>query len=98
MGIQDRDYYREGPSFLEKVGQQGATVWLIAITCGIFLGQCVTGAPGRGPLAQLGIYDTKLILDGEVWRLFTSMFLHNDLLHVVFNMLILYFVGRRLED
>ncbi len=42
MGIQDRDYYREGPSFLDRVGQQGATVWLIAVTVGVFFGQMLS--------------------------------------------------------
>ncbi|MCI0705235.1 MAG: rhomboid family intramembrane serine protease [Planctomycetia bacterium] len=98
MGIQDRDYYREGPSFLDRVGQQGATVWLIAITCGVFLGQCITGAPLRGPLTVIGIYDPKLIMQGEIWRLFTPIFLHADLWHLAVNMLVLYFVGRGLEE
>ncbi len=97
MGIQDRDYYREGPSFLDRVGQQGATVWLIAITCGVFFGQCVTGNPLRGPLAQIGVFDPQLILQGEVWRLLTPVFLHQDLFHLFFNMLLLFWVGQRLE-
>ena len=97
MGIQDRDYYREGPSFLDRVGQQGATVWLIAITCGVFFGQCVTGNPLRGPLAEVGAFDTRLILGGEVWRLFTPVFLHADLWHLLFNMLALYWAGQQLE-
>lgn len=98
MGIQDRDYYREGPSLLDRVGQQGATVWIIAITCGVFFGQVITGAPLRGPLAAIGIYDPRLILEGEVWRLFTPIFLHADLFHLFSNMLILFFTGRRLEE
>lgn len=97
MGIQDRDYYREGPSFLDRVGQQGATVWLVAITCGVFFGQCVTGNPLRGPLAEIGAFDTRLILAGEVWRLFTPVFLHADLWHLLFNMLALYWAGQQLE-
>jgi membrane associated rhomboid family serine protease len=113
MGIQDRDYYREGPSFLDRVGAQGATVWLIAITCGIFFGQILTVPPlkpgelqpgqpldpmFRSLLASYGTFDTARILDGEVWRLFTSMFLHGGIFHLVFNMYLLYVVGRRLED
>lgn len=94
MGIQDRDYYREGPSFLDRVGQQGATVWLIAITCGIFFGQCVPGSP----LVQLGVYNPDLILEGEVWRLLTAVFLHSGIWHLFFNMLVLYWTGREMED
>lgn len=94
MGIQDRDYYRDGPSFLDRVGEQGATVWLIAITCGIFFGQYVPGSP----LTETFVFDTERVSDGEVWRLFTSMFLHGGLFHLFFNMLFLYMAGPRLEE
>jgi membrane associated rhomboid family serine protease len=96
MGIQDRDYYREGPSFLDRVGAQGATVWLIAITCGVFFGQMFTGVT-QSPLYQVGAFDTKQILEGDVWRLLTSVFLHGGIFHIFFNMMVLYFAGQRLE-
>ncbi|VTR96498.1 rhomboid family protein : Putative membrane protein OS=Singulisphaera acidiphila (strain ATCC BAA-1392 / DSM 18658 / VKM B-2454 / MOB10) GN=Sinac_5094 PE=4 SV=1: Rhomboid [Gemmata massiliana] len=98
MGIQDRDYYREGPSFLDRVGQQGATVWLIAITVGVFFGQIMTGWPrALSPLVAYGAFDTDAVLRGEVWRLLTAAFLHADLWHLFFNMLILYWAGTSLE-
>lgn len=101
MGIQDRDYYREGPSFLDRVGEQGATVWLIAVTCGVFVGQMFSGRGGfilAGPLVEFGAYDPSRILDGEVWRLLTGCFLHSGLWHLFFNMLILFWAGQRLEE
>jgi membrane associated rhomboid family serine protease len=97
MGIQDRDYYRDGPGFLDRVGQQGATVWLIAITCGVFLGQMFSGVT-RSPLVQIGVYDPRLIMEGEVWRLLTSCFLHASIGHIFWNMLILYWAGQAVED
>ncbi len=96
MGIQDRDYYREGPSFLDRVGQQGATVWLIAITVGVFFGQALSGGV-RGPLTEVGALDARVI-QGEVWRLVTAAFLHADLWHLFFNMLVLYWAGSRVEE
>ncbi len=105
MGIQDRDYYREGPSFLDRVGQQGATVWLVAITCGIFFGQMLTaGPPARGnpvllsPLVTYGAFDQTQVMAGEVWRLLTPLFLHSGIFHIFGNMLVLYFTGTRLEE
>ncbi len=38
-----------------------------------------------------------LIMDGQVWRLVTPVFLHSSVLHIVFNMYALYVIGRRLE-
>ncbi|MBP3956380.1 rhomboid family intramembrane serine protease [Gemmata sp. G18] len=99
MGIQDRDYYREGPSFLDRVSQQGATVWLIAITVGVFFGQILSGGPrgGISPLVEYGAFDTQAILRGEVWRLITSAFLHAGLWHLFLNMLVLHWAGSSVE-
>ncbi len=98
MGIQDRDYYREGSSFFDAWSRQGVTVWLIAITCAVFFGQCITGNPLRSPFVEVGAYVPQLVQDGEVWRLFTPMFLHAGIWHLFVNMLVLYFVGTRLEE
>jgi len=40
---------------------------------------------------------TELVVDGEYYRLFTSMFLHQGLLHLGFNCLGLYLYGRQVE-
>src|SRR5437763_15879135 len=99
MGIQDRDYYREGSRGLfDAWGQQGATVWLVVITSVVFFAQCITGHPLNSPLVKAGWYSYPDIMDGEVWRLVTPLFLHASLWHLFFNMLALYFAGTRVED
>src|SRR5438034_11831986 len=99
MGIQDRDYYRDGSGgFLEVWGRQGATVWIIIITSVVFFAQCLTGPPRDSELVRLGCYNPVRVLNGEVWRLVTPLLLHADLWHLFFNMLALYLLGRRVEE
>ena len=47
--------------------------------------------------ALLGVKDNALIIRGQLWRLFTPMFLHGGLLHIGFNMYALYLFGPGLE-
>lgn len=38
------------------------------------------------------------IRQGEIWRIFTPILLHGDLLHLLFNMLWLYVLGKQIEE
>jgi len=99
MGIQDRDYYREDSrGFFDAWGRQGATAWIIIITSVVFFGQCINGHPLSSPLVEAGAYSQTKVLEGEVWRMVTPLFLHASLFHLVCNMLILYVIGSRLEE
>lgn len=48
---------------------------------------------GYKPLEEMGIQNNFLIMQGEVWRLFTPMFLHADFAHLAGNMLTLFYLG-----
>lgn len=48
-------------------------------------------------LAALGVKANSLIIQGQVWRLFTPIFLHGSILHIGFNMYALYIIGPTLE-
>jgi rhomboid protease GluP len=78
---------------------------LLALNIGIFLlmwWQRQGLADPRGiveslQLVQWGSNVGRLTTGGEWWRLFTSMFLHGSLLHLAFNMLVLYQAGQLAE-
>lgn len=44
-------------------------------------------------LFRLGGVERDAVLDGEWWRLFTAMFLHGNLMHIVSNLFTLFFIG-----
>jgi membrane associated rhomboid family serine protease len=79
-----------------------ATYVLIAINVIVFLVEIAQG--GGGLLNEQGsqfVADFSLfgpaVAEGEWYRLVTSGFLHANLMHIGFNMLILFFLGRLLE-
>ena len=49
-------------------------------------------------LLQFGQYNPSIWLNGEFWRLFTGMFVHANIAHIVGNMLFLFIYGLRAED
>lgn len=110
MGIYDREYYRNSRGgFLGSFTGTGQVCkWLILINVGMFLLQIFTPArpvPGwnadsQGLVTDLFMLDSQLIFSGQVWRLLSYAFLHSphEILHIVFNMLFLYWFGRELED
>ncbi len=48
---------------------------------------------GNSIVVGLLILNYQLVLQGAVWQLFTSMFLHVEALHILFNMIALWQVG-----
>ena len=76
------------------------TYVLIGICVVVYLLQIGTQSLlGRDILALAGVKDNALILQGQVWRLLTPMFLHSDQtpLHIAVNMYALFFIGRTVE-
>lgn len=68
---------------------------LIAINIIIYLLDFV---PVIGTLIyNYGLQANYLVADGEIWRIFTAMFLHADFWHVLFNVFWLYLFGPELE-
>ena len=79
------------------------TYVLIGINVLLFLGSggggsIVTGGGGSSQVFQdLALWGPAIDLGHDYWRLITAGFLHSGLLHVGFNMYILYWLGTMLE-
>jgi rhomboid protease GluP len=52
---------------------------------------------GDNMIVGYGLF-TPAVLNGEVWRLFTSLFVHANIAHIAGNMLFLIIYGLRAED
>jgi len=74
---------------------------LIAVNVAVFLGLLLTGGAALrvtgGPLIQFGALNGFAVADGDWWRIVTGGFLHAGVLHILFNMYILYILGTLLE-
>jgi membrane associated rhomboid family serine protease len=79
-----------------------ATFVLIALNVVAFLAEIVSGSggfmtiQGSSIVFDYGLFG-PLVGEGEWYRLVTSGFLHEGLLHIGFNMFALFFLGRILE-
>ena len=83
-------------------GTPTVTQALIAINVAVFVAEVATGAGSlsgtSGTVVEKGaLYGPAIAHGHEYWRLFTSGFLHEGLLHLFVNMLSLWFVGQVLE-
>ena len=78
-----------------------ATIVLIAINVVVYLIE-VAGGSGGFSVTALRVYDMgglfgPAVAEGDWWRLVSSGFVHVSLIHIGFNMLLLFFLGRLLE-
>ncbi len=70
---------------IDAILSQGAT-----LSGGFFGG-------GVGPIGQDNLINAGRVADGEWWRIFTSAFVHLGLIHIGFNMYVLYLYGSVVE-
>ena len=74
------------------------TIMLIVINIAMYLLMTVAGgSTNPNILIEFGAKDNALIAAGQIWRLFTPMFLHIGFQHIVLNMVTLYFLGMQIE-
>lgn len=84
---------------MEEIKKEPVTAGLIFLNILIFLIVEFTGGSENGQhMLECGAAYAPLILEqGEWYRIFSSMFLHFGLPHLVNNMLVLFVMGQRLE-
>jgi len=79
-------------------GKPLVTYTLLGISVVVFLLQLASEyLLGADYPAYLGLKVNELILQGQLWRLFTPMFLHGSFLHIILNMYALLIFGPTLE-
>lgn len=111
MGIYDRPYYREETT--RRLGDMSAwsvNTWIIAINVAVFLLNNVLIPPVDVELPGGFIQRSRLLTEwgefsvgtaiygAQVWRFITFQFLHAGVMHILFNMLGLYFFGGIVEQ
>jgi membrane associated rhomboid family serine protease len=103
VGFQCRECVKQGPdvrSLKTLVAKPVVTLALIAVNVALFVPTLGGGGllgGGNRVLTEIFALNGPDVAAGEWWRLVTSGFLHYGLIHVGFNMFILYQLGTMLE-
>jgi len=95
------------PRLLAPPGAWSFTTWLIVINVAVFVVDRLLkyfvvyyefGPFAMGPLEYWGHFSATAALQyGQLWRVITFQFLHANLIHILFNMFMLYFFGKFIE-
>jgi len=99
MPLHDRDYMRQPPSPgpLRWLAAWTPLHWIIAINIVAFVMQSL-GLLTDGTAAghQMGV-SIQSLMEGRFWTAFTYMFVHDEPLHLLGNLLLIWFFGHRLQ-
>ncbi len=113
MGIYDRDYYRQGRSGFRLRAPRSAVGAIILLNVAVFVLEnvermAVEDRHGDHPLMIVELFSVHvdspqndtLRRPWMWWQFLTYGFVHDptDVLHIVFNMLTLFFLGRDVEE
>ncbi len=78
-------------------GQRSATLWLTVGFVIVFALQCINDVYLHTPVEGWLALTRRGILDGWVWQLFTFQLLHADFFHLVFNLIVFWWLGHFCE-
>lgn len=91
--LETRIDFERGMSLAPKL-----SLALIVANIAVFLWQLSVGAlESKEAIVAAGALERNRVLAGEVWRLFTAMFLHGSVGHLLGNCTILYILGMACE-
>jgi len=98
--IRTRFWLSQNPRFVTNilVGINVA-IYVVLLILSVTIGSGLGSLGGVDPniLVLAGAQVNALVAQGQVWRIFTAMFLHLNLLHIGLNMLSLFLIGGVVE-
>ncbi|QQE12851.1 rhomboid family intramembrane serine protease [Planctomycetota bacterium] len=103
MSFENRDYYRDTSTYggMGRMTNTSMVTWILIITVVMYLLQTIMGDAMRmswlNPTEWGNFNFDQGLKGGQVWRLITYQFLHAGFLHILFNMLMLYWFGPTME-
>lgn len=89
------DMYANSKRFMPAYILVAANIAVYALTS--YIGGSFLETDFYSVIRVYGLY-TPAVLNGEVWRLFTSLFVHANIAHIAGNMLFLFIYGLRAEE
>lgn len=78
-------------------GQRSATLWLTVGFVIVFALQCINDVYLHTPVEGWLALTRRGVLDGWVWQLLTFQLLHADFFHLVFNLIVFWWLGHFCE-
>ena len=85
-----------------RLSGQSVVTWLLIANVAVFLWDGIFGEAMRGSFLAIGPWayfsPEEAIVGGQVWRFLTYQFVHAGFMHILFNMIGLYFFGPLIEQ
>lgn len=103
MSSHDRPYAHDEPGEGPRRSYHGSGMDPLSVAAMIFFANLAVYYLGflpnriHQPIVDFCVMQPDKVMEGQVWRLFTATYFHLNLVHILFNMLGLYFLGPALE-
>lgn len=98
MGIEDRDYYRGDTPSGVYTGSHSMVTKIMVVTVAVYLADVFIAGRDHWLMKGMASSANDLFPPWYWWRFLTSGFAHaEDIKHILFNMLGLFFLGRSVE-